>query len=132
MFQYHFHFYGGGPSGPPSEGIVVSTTPAARYARLVRSLSGPAIAPPGRLSRDRSPRRERSPRHERSPRREHRSRSRRRHRRHHIREDLSPLTPKQLEHRIGPRASSPDHQLRGLHQRLPVFCMSRHRDLAQL
>ena len=83
MFQYHFHFYGGGPSGPQSEGIVVSTTPAARDARLVRSLSGPAIAPPGRLSRDRSPRRERSPRHERSPRREHRSRSRRRHRMHH-------------------------------------------------
>ena len=98
MSQYHFHFYGGGPSGPQNEGIVVSTTPTAQDARLVRSLSHPppraplplrnvsprpATAPPGQLSRDRSPHRERSPRHERSPRRENRSRSRRQHRRHH-------------------------------------------------
>ena len=98
MSQYHFHFYGGGPSGPDKEGIVVSTTPAAREARFVRSVSHPppraplplrnvsprpASSPPGQLSRDRSPDRARSPRRERSPRHHHRSRSRRRQRRHH-------------------------------------------------
>ena len=38
MSQYHFHFYGDGPSGHPKEGIVVTTTPSARDARFVRSV----------------------------------------------------------------------------------------------
>ena len=98
MSQYHFHFYGDGPSGLPKQGLVVTTTPPAADARMVRSVSHPppraplplrnvsprpASTPPGRLSRDRSPDRHRSPRRERSQRHHHRSRSRRRQRRHH-------------------------------------------------
>ena len=51
-----------------------------------------------------------------------------------IREDLSPLKPKQLERHIGLRASCPDHHLRGPHQRLPVFLHAEapRLDLAQL
>ena len=109
MSQYHFHFYGGGPPGSQNEGIVVSTTPIAQDARLVRSLSHPppraplpfhnisprpAGAPLGHLSRDRSPRRASSPPHERSPRYEHRSRSRRRHRRHHHARRPEPAEPR--------------------------------------
>ena len=98
MSQYHFHFYDGGPSGLPKQGLVVTTTPPAADARMVRSVSHPppraplplrnvlprpASTPPGRLSRDRSPDRHRNPRRERSQRHHHRSRSRRRQRRHH-------------------------------------------------
>ena len=83
MSQYHFHFYGDGPSGLPKQGLVVTTTPPAADARMVRSVSHPppraplplrnvsprpASTPPGRLSRDRSPDRHRSPRRERSQR----------------------------------------------------------------
>ena len=145
MSQHHFQFYGGGPSGPQSEGIVVSTTPTAQDARLVRSLSHPppraplplrnvsprpATAPPGQLSRDRSP----SPRHERSPRREHRSRSRRRHHRHHHTRRPEPAetqvarTPHRSTSKLpGPPAPRPSSAPPGLlHAEAPRL------DLAQL
>ena len=95
MSQYHVHFYGDGPSGRPKQGLVVTTTPPAADARLVRSVSHlppraplplrnvsprPASVPSGRVSRECSADRHRSPRRERSQRHHHRSRSRRRQR----------------------------------------------------